>query len=536
MAAMSKRLLGLALLTVLITVAALLYRNSFRPRPGVYDDSLFLAPHYVEFVSDSDEQFSHQASELKRRLGSAPYVLVGFAASLPIQIPASDLSKQLTEKEMASTLETVDRIVERANRSHLTVHITLTSGFFHGMNELRPAAIQQDVRNAQWYADGWIGEPSSMVHSSNDSAGTATMSVPPTVWITPSRYAKPLRTRMEEAIRLVGSRLAARMAEHPETLLTISGDGEVELNYERSISGGEHVVAGNQPIIADYSPFMVEEFRDWIVHTGYEGDESPDTDDNRDGRTFNRDFKTSFKTWRLRYFDSSGPIPFSTYIKMPAKLPSNGPFFIETGFDAPRVPQPKDAFWELWMKFREQTVANYERDFATWITSSPSPGGNFRVPASHFYSHQIPADFLFEQKDGLRLKTSASPVHTAFISPIGSSGVTMFNTYDGHVHKRTGTSALFEQLSRSAANWGVLEYNPSMPVGPADNKPSTDISYYLGELRALYAWRPHVVVPFAWTDIPAQKTLDIQNSTFEAALKRFIADVGNTPWTPVSPK
>jgi hypothetical protein len=126
------------------------------------------------------------------------------------------------------------------------------------------------------------------------------------------------------------------------------------------------------------------------------------------------------------------------------------------------------------------------------------------------------------------------------ISPIGSPGVTVFNTYDGRVHKRTGTAALFQQLSLSAGssggNWGVLEYNPSMPVGPEGSKPSTDMAYYIGELRMLYAWRPHVIVPFAWTDIPAQKTLDIQNSTFESALKTFIAEVGSTPWAPIPPK
>jgi hypothetical protein len=58
----------------------------------------------------------------------------------------------------------------------------------------------------------------------------------------------------------------------------------------------------------------------------------------------------------------------------------------------------------------------------------------------------------------------------------------------------------------------------------------------MGELRTLYAWRPHVIVPFAWTDIPAQKTLDIQNSTFEAALKMFIAEVGSTAWAPLPRK
>src|SRR5580765_4033177 len=144
---------------------------------------------------------------------------------------------------MAGTLNAIDQIVERARKNHVIVHITLTSGFLQGMNPLRPAAILQDVRNAQWYADGWIADPGTM---------TGTADVPSTAWITPSRYARPLRAQMEKAIRMVGSRLAARMAEHPETLLTISGDGEVELNYERSIAGGNTVVAGNQPIFADY--------------------------------------------------------------------------------------------------------------------------------------------------------------------------------------------------------------------------------------------------------------------------------------------
>jgi hypothetical protein len=542
MTTMLTRLIAISTVFALSAGSSMISRQSSEPlsggpQAGLYNDSLVVAPHYVEFVTDTDERFAHQALELKKRLGYAPHVLVGFAASLPIQIPSTDPGNpgQKLEKQMASTLDAIDQIVERARKNHVIVHITLTSGFFHGMNPLRPAAILQDVRNAQWYADGWISDPASMTDAAV-AAGDAATSIPPTAWITPSRYARPLRARMEQAIRLVGSRLASAMAEHPETLLTISGDGEVELNYERSISGGNTVVAGNQPIYADYSPFMVEEFRDWIENDRYKGDKSPDTDDNRDGRTFNRDFKTSFKTWRLRYFDSSGPIPFSTYTRMPVKLPSNGPSFIEAGFDAPRIPQPKEPFWELWMKFREQTIANYERDFASWITSSPSPDGKFRVPASHFYSHQIPADFLFEQKDGLRLRTSASPARTAFISPVGSSGVTVFNTYDGRVHKRTGTSALFEQLSLSGGgNWGVLEYNPSMPAGPAGIKPSSDMAYYMGELRTLYAWRPHVIVPFAWTDIPAQKTLDIQNSTFESALKLFIAEVGNTPWSPRSP-
>ena len=487
-----------------------------------FDDSLFIAPHYVEYLTDTEERFARQATQLTRRVGSAPHVLVGFAAGLPIQFPEADLNRPLTEGQMASTLEEIDKIVERARKNRLAVHISLLSGFFHGMNSLRAAAIQQDVRNAQWFADGWIAEPSTATGASEVPAGA---------WVTPSRYARVMRARMEEGARTVGSRLAARMRDYPETLLTISGDGEVELSFERSILGGEHHVA--EPLYADYSPFMVEEFRDWIEHSRYEGDRSPSSDDNRDGHTFNRDFKTSFSTWRLRYFDSSGPIPYSRYRATKEKLPSSGANFIEGGFDAPRIQRSGDVYWNLWMQFRSQVIANYVRDFASWITTSPASGNRFTVPASRFYSHQIPAEFLFGQENDQRLKSSASPVRTAFISPIGSAGVTVFNLFDGKVHKKTGTAELFRQLSMSGPNWGILEYNPSIPVGAAtDSGPSTDMNYYLSELRRLYEYRPHVIVPFTWSNVPEHKNMDIQNSTFEAALKRFIAEVGNAPWGP----
>jgi hypothetical protein len=490
-------------------------------QPSRFDDSFVVTPHYVEYLSDTADRFARQAAELKRRLGSAPHVLVGFATGLPIQLPAIDLAEPLTESQMGSTLELIDRIVDRARANNVVVHLTLTSGFFHGMNDLRLAAIRQDVRNAQWFADGWIADPGSAV----------TPDVPPTAWITPSRYARLLRARMEEGTRVVGSRLAARMMEYPDTLLTVSGDGEVEFSFERSSPAGERF--SPQPLYADYSPFMVQEFRDWIQQRNYQGDRSPSTDDDRDGHTFNRDFKTTFTTWRLRYFDSSGPIPYSRYRAMTEKLPSDGVDFLEGGFDAPRVQRTGDKYWELWMQFRRDAIGNYVRDFASWITTSPAPNSTFTVPPSHFYSHQIPADFLFGQKKNQRLESSASPASTAFIAPIGSAGVTAFNTFDGRNHSRTATEELFKLLSTSSLHWGVFEYNLSVPAGSGINAgPSSDMDYYMAELRKLYEYRPHVIVPFAWTDNPDLKTMDIQNSTFEAALSRFIAEVGNIPWRP----
>lgn len=515
--------LAAAAVALILTSGSL---HSQRPpeHAGTYNDSLWIAPYYVEFLGDSDAQFAHQVSELKRRLGSSPYVLVGFGAGLQLQFPASDLNQPIRELQMADTLKTVDRLVQRAQSAHVPLHISITSGFFHATNELRRASIEQDVRNAQWFSDGWIAEPAS-IKSSNST------SVPADAWTTPSRYAKSLRARMEEGVRIVASRLATQMSAHPDTLLTISGDGEVEFNFERNIAGGEHVVAGNFSTIADYSPFMIEEFRDWIQHSRFEGDLTPATDDNHDGHTFNHDFKTNFSSWRLRYYDASGPVPYSAYLKLPAKLPASGPYFVPGGFDAPRVSMPGDDFWNLWMQFRRQTIANYVRDFAVWMTTSPARGSSFRIPPSQFYSHQIPADYLFGDANSLRLKTSASFLDSAFVSPFGSAGITVFNTFDGKIHKKTATSALFDVISKSSENWGIFEYNASVPVGKASAS-STDMNYFMDQLHLLYSYRPHVIIPFAWSNAQVHKSLNIQNTTFETAIARLIAEVGNTPWAP----
>jgi len=507
------------LLTLAASLAAPLGPRGTELEAGKYADSLFVALHYVGYLSDIDPRFADQAARLKRRLGSAPFVRVGFAASVPIEFTALDLNQTLTREQMAGTLHTIDQIIQRARNNQVSVHITLTSGFFHGTNDLRRAAIQQDVRNAQWFADGWIGDPESFSNTAN-----STEEVPPGAWITPSRYARPLRARMEEGVRIIGTRLAAIMADGTDTLITVSGDGEVELNFERNIAGGEHLV-GNAPIYTDYSPFMVEEFRDWVVHRRYEGDRSPASDDNHDGHTFNQDFETSFATWKLRYFDSSDPIPLSTYLKLPSKLPAGGAYFIDNGFDAPRTPAPGNAFWELWLEFRQQAIADYVHDFASWLA----------IPPSRFYTHQIPADFLFGTSDSLRLKTSASPVRTAFAFPDASTGITVFNTFDGRRHKKTGVRDLYDRVSRASPDWGIFEYNPSVPVGAGGargRKASTDVFYYLGELQTLNAFHPHVIVPFAWTDISEQRDLNIQGATFETALREFIRMVGSTPWRP----
>jgi hypothetical protein len=478
------------------------------PSEPSFENSLVLTPLNPQYLLDSEEKFREEANELKRRIGSARHVMLGFASGIGLSFP-----------DIKPTLAAIDETVQRAKANGLVAHVSLTSGFFHGWNALRERAIHDDVRNAQWFADGLIAPASDLTDSAT---------IPRSAWITPSRYALPLRPTIEEMVRTVGAHLAQSMARAPETLVTISGDGEVEYTYERSFgAGAEGIIEQNDLVYTDYSPFMVAEFRD-SLKKNYAGDRSPATDEGADGRTFNKDFGTNFETWDLKYYDHNDPIPFEEYVRLKDKLPKSGPNVIEHGFDAPRDPRSNDTFWNAWLQFRRDVLRNWVRDFATWITTSPDPASGFTIPASRYYTHQIPADFLFGDPDNLRLKTSASVLETAMIDPLGSSGVTAFNVFNGRRHAKTAVPALFSALLRSADHWGVLEYNPSIPQ-------SDDDDYYLQELRQLYVYRPHLIVPFAWSDLPEMKKYSIKGSAFERGLQRFVAEVGDSPWFSLRP-
>ena len=510
------------ILLVLVLVSSLAVSAGVPQSAGTYANSLVLAPLYVDYLLKTPEKFAADASALKQRIGSAPYVMLGFAAFLDVDYPGGPLDQPITESDMDVALGKAERIVSRARENGIISHVSIISGFFHGTNELRRRAIHDDVRNAQWFADGLIAPATNLTTDAN---------APTLAWVTPSRYALPLRTRIEEGTRILGRKLAKLMAQYPDTLVTISGDGEAEFTYERNFANnGENTNSALADVIyTDYSPFMVEEFRDWLRRGRYDGDSSPASDDDRNGHTFNGDFKQSFATWRLRYFDNSGPIPYADYLRLPEKLPSTGLYAVSDGFDAPRKAAPEDVFWTAWLQFRREVIADWVQDYASWITTSPDPSTGFEVPVSRFYSHQIPADLIFGESDNLRLKTSASYIETAVLEPGGGTGVTAFNGFDGKRHVKTATPQLYASLFMTSDNWGILEYNPSMPYANSIAA-SNDSRYYINELRLLYNFRPHVVVPFAWTDLPEHKRFSIQGTMFEKSLKQFVQEIGRTPW------
>jgi hypothetical protein len=515
------RMKKFAILLSIVSAAFLL--SSFSPpffQQGTYENSLVLAPLYVEYIEDSAEVFAREVAALKSAIGVAPYVKLGFAAFMAPEFPDIPLDNAIRDEDLDSDLARLDLMVERARQNGIINHIAFVSGFFHGQNPLRYSAVRQDVRNAQWFADGWITDPSQIGDPNT---------VPSSVWVTPSRYAQPLRDRIEEGVRILAAHTAGLMQRFPQTVLTVSGDGEVEFTFERNFSSNGTHRDDSAPLIwTDYSPFMVAEFRDWIRSGRYDNDRSPATDDDGNGHTFDGDFGQSFTSWKLRYFNDSGPIPYEQYVQLPEKLPSSGPYAFPGGFDAPRT-ESNDPFWTSWIEFRRQVIADWVRDFATWMTTSPDPDSGFTIPPSRFYTHQIPGDFIFGQSVNTRLKTSGSYVSTAVIDPMGSTGVTAFNGFDGRNHLKTATPALFASLFMTSDNWGVLEYNPSIPYDDKTS-PSSDMRYYTNELRLLYEFRPHLIVPVLWSTRTYHRAESIKGSVFERSLHDFVAQVGRTPW------
>src|SRR5215467_5163325 len=227
-------------------------------------EPLFIAPLFIEYSASSSQDFAKEVKLLKERIGSpGPGVLVGFSTFLGLQFRQPELNQPIVESVIQPTLDELQLLMDRARSNHIPLHISVGSNLFHGSNSLREAVIHSDVRNAQWFADGWIAIPEEVEQSGR---------VPPSAWVTTSRYALPLRHRIEESARIVGKHLAAAMHEYPDVRMSETRVLEIDLSYERNLENGEQTRGSGKIFYADYSPFMIAEFRDWLRDTRYKGD------------------------------------------------------------------------------------------------------------------------------------------------------------------------------------------------------------------------------------------------------------------------
>lgn len=200
---------------------------------------------------------------------------------------------------------------------HLGLIFALQS---HTRNTLRRVA-DDDLRLYQWRLDGkdWKGAFTSS-GSLEVPEDQRDYKIP-----TPSRYALALRDYNARDALDWARAVKRLMADYPGVITCINGPIEEEL----AIGGHK-----NNSKLADYSPFAITEFRDWLRHTGlYDATTGPFGDEganallvgtlkqingilrsqfyddpspansNGTGVSFNSFFGTHFSTWSLRYWD-----------------------------------------------------------------------------------------------------------------------------------------------------------------------------------------------------------------------------------------
>jgi hypothetical protein len=463
-------------------------------------------------VWGTEEQFTSDASILLA-LPHGPYARLGVYGWVTLDMPWGPV---YPTTPLSSPSEAALRsVLTRARAAGLTAHFSALAGMSRE-TPVYDAAFREDWRNAQWLGDG-------TVLKDNPAAPYGTY-----IWATPSRYARKLRRHVEGKTRAFARLLATLRREFPDTLVSSSGDGEAELSF----GGLDPAVPAREQAIADYSPFAVLEFRDWILHAGlyapggeFAGQGLPEGGAAFQGTEglalFNRSYGTTFTTWSLREHDWSLDDPVDGDPRAVAAWPP-APSVVEGGFDPPRAGQTaSDAFWRLWERFREELVRHWAGDFARWVTTTPDETGA-TFPAERWFSHQIPGDYLDETWPGHpkphpRLFTSGSPFRTALAMGFGRPGLTMFDVYEGTKTVKVSRYLVPDVRRLGITGWGLMEYNPAWPNGGVD----PDVEGMAGRIRDTWDAGVRVIAFQTWPMM--------WSGTNAAAFTRFLNDVRYVP-------
>jgi hypothetical protein len=464
-------------------------------------------------------------NDFKASIGEGPYVRIGFSYYVPIVMTDWNVdihNPAAVRAALATTFANIDSMIQRGQDLGVPVSLNMVTATRQEYDPVQTASELEDRRSMQWYMDDTF------------EAG----------WWSHSRYARKARGVQEAYVREVGRYLARKMAEFPTVLVSAAGDGEVEMSYFKSfLKDAVTYPTFESALLADYSPFAVAEFRDWLRNGGlyasgqpyagdsyslasrYAGDASPGVDTNADGHTLNGDFGTSFVTWNLRVGEwelADGLVD--------GALPPGAPLPQATtnGFDAPRVRTPGNAFWDVWDSFRSAIITHHVKDFSKWITTTAYPDtGGVTVPPDRWYSYQIATDYLFggtPAAPNFRFVTSASPLLSADVTPYGGMGITAFNINFGtsavppangpYARTLAGALPVIESLHR---RWGILEWNPSV-LG------STTPDVYRDEMVMVERYRPGLLTPFMWDDLGQTR-----GTPFETELRSLVQRIKDVP-------
>lgn len=429
----------------------------------------------------------------------------------------------------------VEALIAAAKAKNVRLHLVICSGIARGLWVYREAKME-DIRNCSWYNDNKLCSDEQI----NDPNYLDKY-----VFGTFSRYARKMRSNLEAKAKAVASFLKQKMDENPDVLIALSGWGEAEMNYHRIIP-----TKNLQDYFCDYSPFAIMEFRDWICHTGmyddvtgkYKGQGYPNGGAKYQGpeglARFNQDFGTNFTTWDLKYYNwslsddydadptdniNNDPhrIPLTDY-SHGQMMPTSGVNYIPGGFDPPRSMMSPSKFLDLWNLFRQTMVHNFVKDLARWMNEAG-------IPPERWFSHQIPADYLngsdpetWPELYG-RYYTSASPLWTADIRPLGSIGATIYdikfppNMFPGEFARTTKYAV--PKIGSMTDNWAIMEYDAET-YPPGLNVTQSSVDFITDQFLNLYRNRVHLINFYRWWD--DNKEHRIKGMNKEEALAKFI--------------
>ena len=170
--------------------------------------------------------------------------------------------------------------------------------------------------------------------------------------------------------------------------------------------------------------------------------------------------------------------------------------------------------------FREAMVHSFVKDLAKWASEAG-------IPATQWFSHQIPADYLYGYNPSMmpnlnpRYFSSASPMTTADIAPYGSAGATIYDNKFPTYFARTTLYGV-PAIAAMSSNWAVLEYDAeTYPAGfsVAQSTPAVILAEYM----RTYSYGPHLFNFFRWTDDTGEHRIKGMNK--EIALASFITTI-----------